>query len=243
MKSKSYLHWILTSVLIAGTLTSAAPPNVKLRNLEPAPGLGYSIYTDADGKAFWAQNANGAIDVNLTAIGFIPTASGNTTNFNEVVIDPNGDQWIIDQQGDAVKTSTNTSVAAADFSTATISAGGEMSMFVRYSGSNAPTLTQTIVGQYSLSIPLGTTLLGFHWTGNDTHTTGSNTVELTITTTNSELLYANYTVLNALTGAEFGQNQSITINQTTPTTGQVTAVFPNMSNFGATGFIIIGKPV
>lgn len=42
-----------------------------------------------------------SIDVNLTPITYVPTATGNTENLGQVVIDPTGKIWIIDTQGDA----------------------------------------------------------------------------------------------------------------------------------------------
>jgi len=43
------------------------------------------------------------LDVNLTAISYVPSATGNTQNLNSLVVDPNGNIWIIDFQGDAKK--------------------------------------------------------------------------------------------------------------------------------------------
>lgn len=95
-----------TLLLIVGTLTSAfAQPSTKLRNIEPAPGPGYTIYTDANGKQYYVTSANGAVTVNNTPIAYVPAASSNPSNNNEVVTDPNGDIWIIDSDGDAVKIS------------------------------------------------------------------------------------------------------------------------------------------
>lgn len=95
-----------TLLLIVGTLTSAfAQPSTKLRNIEPAPGPGYTIYTDANGKQYYVTSANGAVTVNNTPIAYVPPASSNPSNNNEVVTDPNGDIWIIDSDGDAVKIS------------------------------------------------------------------------------------------------------------------------------------------
>jgi hypothetical protein len=51
-------------------------------------------------------------DVNNTPIGYVPTASGNTLNLNEFVIDSNGDNWFIDEFGDAVKLKEPTGVGS-----------------------------------------------------------------------------------------------------------------------------------
>ena len=93
-------------LLTVGTLTSAyAQPSTKLRNIEAAPGSGYTILTGADGKQYYVAASNGAIAVNNTPIGYVPSASGNPSNNNEVVIDPNGDIWVIDSSGDGIKIS------------------------------------------------------------------------------------------------------------------------------------------
>lgn len=85
---------------------------VKLRNLEKAPGAGYEIQTDATGKASWGLDVGGAITVNLTPIAYVPSATGNSSNLNQAVIDPNADIWIIDENGTAIKIKSGTSSAA-----------------------------------------------------------------------------------------------------------------------------------
>lgn len=44
-----------------------------------------------------------ALDVNLTPIAYVPTATGNTENLGEMVIDPDGNVWAIDLEGDAIR--------------------------------------------------------------------------------------------------------------------------------------------
>ena len=106
---------MLLLAFFAGTLTSAQAqrPSVKLRNLEASPGDGYTIRTDANGKAFWIMNVAGDINVVLTPIAYIPTASGNVLNTNNVVTDPNSDIWIIDSAGDAVKIGNTSSFSGS----------------------------------------------------------------------------------------------------------------------------------
>jgi hypothetical protein len=103
MKSRFYFMLSLVLFLIAFTHISHAQPVVKLRNIEPATGAGFNLVTDADGRLTYVASLSGEIDVNLTPVAYIPTASGNTNNLNEVVLDPNGDTWLIDADGDALQ--------------------------------------------------------------------------------------------------------------------------------------------
>jgi hypothetical protein len=112
MKLKFYLILILSLGLIAGTHISAQPV-VKLRNLEPAPNGTYRIVPDANGIAAWVVDATGELVVNLTPIVYVPTPSGNGSNLNQAVTDPNGDIWIIDSTGNAVKIGNTTSFSGS----------------------------------------------------------------------------------------------------------------------------------
>ena len=56
-----------------------------------------------------ANKVNPVLPVNnLVSIGFIPSATGNTTNLNEFVTDPSGNKWFIDYSGDAMRNSSLT---------------------------------------------------------------------------------------------------------------------------------------
>ena len=46
--------------------------------------------------------------VNSTPVSFVPSPTGNATNRNEFVIDPNGHNWFIDYAGDAVLLASST---------------------------------------------------------------------------------------------------------------------------------------
>ena len=52
-------------------------------------------------------NGGGAPDFNPTPINYTPTASGNTQNLNSFVIDPAGDLYFIDEDGDSFKINTS----------------------------------------------------------------------------------------------------------------------------------------
>lgn len=69
-----------------------------LNSLGRAGGAGRTILTDVYGNQRFAYYTN----VNLTPIAFIPTPTGNTSNLSEFVVDPTGNAWYIDWQGDAM---------------------------------------------------------------------------------------------------------------------------------------------
>lgn len=123
----------------------------------------------------------------------------------------------------------------------TISASGETSMVVRYFGATAPILTKTATGQFRLTVASGTALSGFAWTANNTNLTGANTIEITIV--GSVDNYSVFQVFSIATGQYFGELYGIVPTQTKPTIGNVKTIFPNMSNFGASGFVIVAKSI
>ena len=57
--------------------------------------------TDTCGNQFYQQY----VEVNLTPIGYTPTATGNTANLSEFVITPAAEIWYIDWQGNAINLS------------------------------------------------------------------------------------------------------------------------------------------
>jgi hypothetical protein len=75
--------------------------NETITTLTKQTGTTTYIYTSEDGTNTTIDLA--PIDVNLTPVDYIPSESGNTQNLNSIVVDPNGDIWVIDFQGDAKK--------------------------------------------------------------------------------------------------------------------------------------------
>jgi hypothetical protein len=66
-----------------------------------APGTpGQALIVNASNVPEWQDIVGGAL-VNHTPIAFVPTATGNATNLNEIVTDPDGNVWYIDGNGDA----------------------------------------------------------------------------------------------------------------------------------------------
>ena len=139
-----------------------------------------------------------------------------------------------------LKTWVNNAAVAVSFADSTYT--GETTLFIRYYGT-APTYTKSVAGEWVLSLPAGTVVLGFTISGNNADLTASNTFNLTITDTDGNSVYTVYSILAASTGDQYGASYGLIPRQTAPTAGSVLTVLPNMSLFGATGFIIIGKPI
>lgn len=87
---------------------------VKLRNIEQAPGANYTPVTGVDGKLTYQVLNLSTADVNLTPINYVPSISGNSSNLNQIVTDPNSDVWFIDSTGDAVKLESSESGISAN---------------------------------------------------------------------------------------------------------------------------------
>lgn len=86
------------------TLYAQQTTTVKLTQLETAPVIessraGQVGMTNSDGKQRYVQY----VEVDLNPIAFVPTSTGNTSNYSEFVTDPNGDKWYIDWQGRGYK--------------------------------------------------------------------------------------------------------------------------------------------
>jgi len=118
---------------------------------------------------------------------------------------------------------------------------GDVSCFVRYTGDSAPTLTENSVGNYTLDITAGCTLRGFDFTGDNTTLSGGE-LTLILDSADADLLYFTLDIIN------LGNNQvsdlpalGITVTQVVDVSGTNTAVFPNMSGFGAAGYTILGR--
>jgi hypothetical protein len=66
---------------------------------------GAKYFIDSDGRA---EKLDTKIDVNLTPIDYIPAPTGNADNRGEIVVDPAGGVWVIDEEGDAIQLSLPT---------------------------------------------------------------------------------------------------------------------------------------
>jgi hypothetical protein len=101
-------------VLGSCTDAVASAEEVIVGNEKPTAGslaptgskLYYDTITDsivsANVDGVWVDYVNPSLDVILTAQP-TPTATGNTTNLNSTFKDTNGDSWIVDKDGEAIK--------------------------------------------------------------------------------------------------------------------------------------------
>jgi hypothetical protein len=125
-----------------------------MSNLNPG-----NFYLNTDRYGSEIPNGGGAPDFNPTPVSFIPTASGNTTNLNSFVIDPNGDIWFIDEQGDAVKINTSQTVTTI---TDTVT-GNKIATFTNESGT-AVDINETVTVLGDLTYDSVTGLLTIPYT-------------------------------------------------------------------------------
>lgn len=101
---------------ITGLLYGQGNNRMKLTQLEQAKTVesskaGQIGLTNSAGDQRYAQY----VEIDLTPIGFVPTSTGNTTNYSEFVTDPNGDQWYIDWQGRATQLTGGGSTCDVDW--------------------------------------------------------------------------------------------------------------------------------
>lgn len=113
-----------------------------------------------------------------------------------------------------------------------------ITMKVRYQGDTAPTLTKDAAGEFSLDIPSGTLIKGFHVRGDDNNLTATNTFELTITDADGESIMMTVQVFAQSNGLQYGPSGSVLTYQTEPSAGDVKLVFTNFQNFGGSGWIV-----
>ena len=97
-------------LFLAAIFTAAAPllaqpgQRIALTNLQKA-----TVVESSRAGQFGLTNSNGDqryaqfTEIDLTPIGYTPTATGNTQNYSEFVTTANGDIWYIDWQGRAVR--------------------------------------------------------------------------------------------------------------------------------------------
>jgi len=122
----------------------------------------------------------------------------------------------------------------------TLTAGGT-SMFIRYTGSTAPTLTEPSAGNYTLAEPAGTKIRGYDWTGNNADTDGTGDIIITITSADGNELYQISQVINQ-GNDQIADLPTLGINiEQVESAGQIVVTYTGMSGFGASGFTILSQ--
>jgi hypothetical protein len=114
--------------------------------------------------------------------------------------------------------------------TATITAGAETSMEVRYNGDAAPTLTKEANGEYRLDLATTTGRVSFVWRESGGTLTTANSIKLKVRDADGSYRHTLATVFSSTSGDEFGPSASVTRKYTEPVAGDTVIEFANMSN-------------
>lgn len=117
----------------------------------------------------------------------------------------------------------------------------ETTMKVSFRGDTAPTLTRTAAGNYLLSEPADTVIVGFVWVGTSVTLTGGSVI-LTIRSADGHQRETHYVVRGTGNGAEVGQLQNVVLNHNISTPGDFVTTFPNVGSVSG-DFVITGKVV
>lgn len=131
---------------------------------------------------------------------------------------------------------SNNPIAVNTIFWTTLSASGETTMKVKYSGNDAPILAKVTSGIFKLTVPENTVLLSANWQANNTNTS-SGSIVLIIDSIDDDEYFANVGIIN------LGNNDlvnlsalGIVIDQTLTTAGEVTITMPSVNGFGVAGF-------
>lgn len=134
-------------------------------------------------------------------------------------------------------TAISAGAAGGAIQRATLSASGETTMKLTYTGASAPTLTKDATGIYRLNVPSGTEVLSANWQANNTNVDISGAITLIVDSAAGNELFANIQFYG------LGNNDvanlftlGIIIDQTIAVAGEVTITMPNVNGFGASGF-------
>lgn len=134
-------------------------------------------------------------------------------------------------------TAISAGAAGGAIQRATLSASGETTMKLTYTGSSAPALTKDAAGIYRLNVPSGTEVLSANWQANNTNVDISGAITLIVDSAAGNELFANIQFYG------LGNNDvanlftlGIIIDQTIAVAGEVTITMPNVNGFGASGF-------
>lgn len=134
-------------------------------------------------------------------------------------------------------TAISAGAAGGAIQRATLSASGETTMKLTYTGASAPTLTKDTTGIYRLNVPSGTEVLSANWQANNTNVDISGAITLIVDSAAGNELFANIQFYG------LGNNDvanlftlGIIIDQTIAVAGEVTITMPNVNGFGASGF-------
>ena len=143
---------------------------------------------------------------------------------------------------DSLAHTNDVPVTSSTLNQVELSASGETSLWLTYSGSSAPTMSKDAAGTFRLTVAAGVIPVSFNWKANNTNLTAGNEIKLIIEDDDEQEWFLSCQIL------ALGSNQLADMHGlgTAPTesetaAGEVTVTWPNMNGFGASGFKIFGN--
>jgi len=132
-------------------------------------------------------------------------------------------------------------IATSSTPATTTLTSGSFSVFAVYQGVSVPTLANNALGDYTLTIPSGTTVFALDVDGTNSIVKGDNSLELNIdNSANSFDVFYQFQIINKNNNQVVNRPDSYGITVTQVQSAHVnTITFPAIGGFGSSGFKII----
>lgn len=233
---------IIGAVLIDGT--QIAIPSGQANPVLTDNGNGTLTWDDQNGTTVTFQQGWTTVTHNGDGTMTFAYPSGSNQVIAETVtaVVDNGDGTFTFTDEEGVDTVVDTKQAAADGIQTATDNSTDLTVYVRYFGTTAPTVIKIGTGNYRISIPSGTKVLSVMVVGNDTNVS-SNQLDLKILDNNGDEVYMIYEVISETSDTlidKYGSGHLCTY--TVSATNEINHAIPGL-NYGATGFRILMTPV